>query len=88
MVNVTASLSSDTLDLLDGAVEAGAYTGRSDGVREALRAYFEARPELAQEIAVELHQEGEIDFITATHLANISADEFNKKLEAADKNDA
>lgn len=75
MAQVTTSLSENTEKLLDGAVLAGIYTGRSDGIREALRTYFRRNPELTQKIVLELYNQGEIDYLTAKRIESISAKE-------------
>ena len=80
MPNVTATIPEETDRLLEGAVEAGLYTGRSDGIRDALRSYFQANPDLARDIAIELYSQGKIDFFTATRLAHESVGEFRAEL--------
>lgn len=52
MPQVTVSISEDASRLIDGAVEAGLYSGRSDAVRDHLRSYIRSNPELADQVIV------------------------------------
>ena len=69
---VTTSLSPDTSLLLDGAVEAGLYTNNGDGIRSALREFFEENPEVATKSAMAMYDEGKVDLIAAARLAGRS----------------
>lgn len=80
MPNVTATIAEDTEKILDGVVEAGLYTGRSDGIRNALRSYFESNSDLALEIAIHLYSHGEVDYITASRLAGVPIGEFRNEV--------
>ena len=78
MASVTATISEETEQLLDGAVAAGLYTGRSDGIRDALRSYLESNPELARAVAVELYAQDQLDRLTASQFAGVSVEEFDE----------
>jgi len=87
MPQVTVSISEEASRLIDGAVEGGLYSGRSDAVRDHLRAYIRSNPELAQQVAVNLYTENKIEFISACRLADLSASELQNLIEEEKNND-
>lgn len=81
MPRVSATISNETEQMLSGAVEAGLYTGKSDAVRDAIRSFVDARPELAKDIAVELYLQDKVGLLTASRLAQVPLREFRSLLD-------
>lgn len=61
---------------IEGVIDAGYYSNKSEVVRDALRNFFAERGELRLAAAVELYKKGEVTLSRGAEIAGLSFDEF------------
>jgi predicted HTH domain antitoxin len=71
MARITGSYPDDLDLLIDGAVEAGVFGGKSDALREFVREYFEDHENERIAAAVALYNQERITLGDAARLANV-----------------
>lgn len=71
MARITGSYPDDLDLLIDGAVEAGVFGGKSDALREFVREYFEDHENERIAAAVALYDQERITLGDAARLANV-----------------
>jgi predicted HTH domain antitoxin len=71
MARITGSYPDDLDLLIDGAVEAGVFGGKSDALREFVREYFEDHENERIAAAVALYDQERITLGEAARLANV-----------------
>lgn len=72
MARITGSYSEDLDLLIEGAVEAGVFSGKSDALREFARDYFEDHDEERIAAAVALYERETITLGDAARLAGVN----------------
>ena len=65
---------------LDALVRAGIFVTREQGVQEAVRMLFIAKPHLRAEAAVQLYKEGQVTLGRAAEIAGLTRWEFRDLL--------
>jgi len=79
MVRTTATLPSELIHLLEGAVELGAFQSKSNGIQQALTAAFEDEY-IRIAAARALHDSGDLEAREAFELANVTDEELRAAL--------
>jgi predicted HTH domain antitoxin len=72
MPRTTSTLPEDLENLVEGGVEAGMFTNKSDAIREALRDYFDQHENARLAAAVHLYNTDQISLGKAARLADVS----------------
>ncbi len=67
-------------DEIEGAIEAGYYSNRSEVVRDALRHLFESKQNLRMASAIELYKKEKVTLSRAAELAGVTSIEFKEVL--------
>ena len=65
---------------IQGAIDAGYYSNKSEVVRDALRTFFETKPNLRKAAAIELYKKNRITLARAAELCNLTSIEFKEIL--------
>ena len=71
MARITGSFPDDLDLLIEGAVEAGVFAGKSDALREFVREYFEAHENQRIAAAVALYERERITLGDAARIADV-----------------
>ena len=66
---------------IDGVIEAGYYSNKSEVVRDALRLLFESKQNLRIAAAVELYKKKKVTLARAAELAFLTSIEFKETLK-------
>lgn len=77
----TISLAPSESDKVEGLIEEGRFTSKSDVFRTSFRLMFEERPEYKIDVAVYLYKTGKISIGRAVEISGLSREEFNEVLE-------
>lgn len=77
----TISLAPSESEKVDGLIEEGRFTSKSDVFRTSFRMMLEEKPEYKIDVAVYLYKKGKISIGRAVEMASISREEFNEILE-------
>jgi Arc/MetJ-type ribon-helix-helix transcriptional regulator len=72
MPRTTSTLPEDLSNLVEGSIEAGLFSNKSDAVRAALRDYFEQHENARVAAAVHLYNTGDVSLGKAARLAGVS----------------
>ncbi len=62
-------------------VESGKYKSMDDVIRDALRALIRAKPELRNEIAIELYKRSEVSLSRASEICGLNIEDFKELLK-------
>ena len=65
---------------IEGVIDAGYYSNKSEVVREALRLFFEQKQMLRIAAAVEMLKKGKVTLARAAELAGVTSFEFKEAL--------
>lgn len=65
---------------IEGVIEAGYYSNKSEVVRDALRLFFEQKQMLRTMAAIEMFRKGKVSLARASELAGVSSFEFKEML--------
>lgn len=65
---------------IEGAIEAGYYSNKSEVVRDALRLFFESKQKLRVASAVEMYKKNKVSLARAAELAGLTSIEFKEIL--------
>lgn len=65
---------------IEGAIEAGYYSNKSEVVRDALRLFFESKQKLRIAAATEMYKKDKISLARAAELAGFTSVEFKEIL--------
>lgn len=65
---------------IEGVIDAGYYSNKSEVVREALRLFFEQKQMLRMAAAIEMFKQGKVTLARAAELAGITSFEFKDAL--------
>lgn len=65
---------------IEGVIEAGYYSNKSEVVRDALRLFFEQKQTLRIMASIEMFRRGKVSLARAAELAGVTSIEFNEML--------
>lgn len=77
----TISLAPAESEKVEGLIEEGRFTSKSDVFRSSFRFMLEEKPEYKIDVAVYLYRTGKISIGRAVEIAGVSREEFNDILE-------
>ena len=66
---------------IEGAIEAGYYSNKSEVVRDALRLFFESKQKLRVAAATEMYKKNKVSLARAAELAGLTSIEFKEVLK-------
>ena len=61
---------------IEGVIEAGYYSNKSEVVRDALRLFFEQKQMLRMSASIEMFKKGKVSLVRAAELAGVTSIEF------------
>lgn len=77
----TISLAPAESEKVEGLVEEGKFTSKSDVFRTSFRLMLEEKPEYKIDVAVNLYKKGKISIGRAVEISGVSKEEFNDILK-------
>ena len=66
---------------IEGAIEAGYYSNKSEVVRDALRLFFESKQQLRVAAAIEMYKKDKVTLSRGAELAGMTSIEFKEVLK-------